>query len=263
MHGVFQGRTKPSAELIIAVAALSLIVVAQILLCAAIPGTSYRTHDGGMVQANIYTAFKFGGVLNVTNINPLQGIGSQLLPKNVWANPAFWPFAFLPREMAAEVSSAVALAIYGACCYVMLRCFDVPVLPSAIAAQLCILLFSPLLYFVNAPQNFSATPPDAVPYAPYMIALGLLARIQPGSWRQFALATAGMAACLFYSIYCDPAFTMIPAVSWSVAFAAVVFWPPRLKSIALRGAPISACLAALVLSGAAVYLYTLSRQSAR
>src|SRR5262249_2714411 len=81
--------------------------------------------------------------------------------------------------------------------------------------------------------------------------------------RQFALVTLGMIACLLYSIYCDPAFTMIPAISWSVAFATVVLHPLRLDDVAIRAAAIACCLAVLVVSGAAIYLYSLSEYSSR
>src|SRR5262249_50330885 len=143
------------------------------------------------------------------------------------------------------------------------RCFDLPVVPSAIAAQLSIVLFAPAIFIVDTPRNFSATPADAVTYAPYMVALGLLARLQLADPKQFVLITIGIIACLFYSIYCDPAFTMIPAISWAAAFATVWLYPLRLNGIALRGAALVCCLGALIASGAAVYLYSLSEYSAR
>jgi hypothetical protein len=243
--------------------ALASLLTAQLMLSSAIHGTSYRGPDGGMIQSTVLAALRFGGLFDVTNINPLQGVGSQMLPKNAWANPAFWPFAIFKRELATELSSAIALGCFALACYIMARCFDLPVVPSALAAQLCIVLFAPTIFIVDTPRNFSATPADAVTYAPYMVALGLLARLQPASPRQFVFVTIGIAACLFYSIYCDPAFTMIPAVSWAVAFATVLLYPPRLNEIAIRGAAVVCCLGLLVVSGAAVYLYSLSEYSAR
>jgi len=191
-------------ELALAGFALISIVAAQMLLTSAIHGASYRGPDGGMVQSVVLTALRFGDFFSVTNINPLQAIGSQILPKNAWANPAFWPFAFFDREVAADLSPIVALACFAIASYIMARCFDLPVLPSVLAAQLCIVLFAPIVYFYDTPRNFAATPADAVTYAPYMVALGLLARLQAGSWRRFVVVTAAITACILFSIYCDP-----------------------------------------------------------
>src|SRR5262245_47783267 len=251
------------SELAIASIALLSLMSAQLLLSGSIPGTSYRGPDGGMIQATIFTAFKFSGFFDVTSINPLQGIGSQLLPKNVWANPAFWPFAFVNRELATDLSSVIALGCFALACYIMARCFDLPVVPSAIAALLCIVLFATTMLIFDAPRNFGATPGDALAYAPYMVALGLLARLQPGSWSRFAQITIGMVACLLYSVYSDPAFAMIPAISWAVAFATVTFCPLRLRLVAVRSAAIACCFAALIVSGIGTYLYTMSQYSAR
>src|SRR5262245_59527579 len=199
------GPIAPSEWMIASFAFIALLV-AQWVISAAIPGTIYRGGDGSMVQAVVYTAWKFGGFFDVTNINPLQGIGSQLLPKNAWANPAFWPFAIFDRELATEISNLVALGCYASACYVRARCFDIPALPSAILAQMCIVLFAPLRYVLATPANFAATPADAVTYAPYMIALGLLSRLEAGSWRRFVPVTVGLTLSLLYSVYCDPAF---------------------------------------------------------
>ena len=176
-------RTKPSslaAEIVIVASALVLILIAQWMLSGAIRGTNYHGYDGKMMRSVVLAAFEFGGVFEVTNLNPLQGIGSQLLPKNVWANPSFWPFAFFSHETAANLSALIAFACFAGAIYIMMRCFDVPVLPSALAAQSSIALFAPTLLLVHTPTSFAHTPADAVAYAPYMIALGLIGRLEPG-----------------------------------------------------------------------------------
>jgi hypothetical protein len=251
------------SEILVAGSALALLLAAQWMLSSAILGTNYFGGDGKLVQAAALTAFKFGGYFDVNTLNPLQSPGAQLLPKNAWANPAFWPFAFLAKETAADVSALIALACFAGAAYIMMRCFDVPVLPSALAAQSCIALFAPALLIVYTPTNFCLTPADAVVYAPYMIALGLLARTEPGSLRRFSLTAAAITALILYSIWCDPLWTMIAAVSWAVPFAAVTLSPLRLKTIAMRSAALACCFGALLLSGAATYLYTLSRYTAR
>jgi hypothetical protein len=109
------------------------LVAAQLVLSAAIHRTNYSGGDGKLAQATILTAYKFANFLHFNNINPMEGLGSQLLPMNVWINPAYWPFAFLPKELATDVSAAIALGIFVIADYVTARCFDVPVVPSQAA----------------------------------------------------------------------------------------------------------------------------------
>lgn len=148
-------------------------------------------------------------------------------------------------------------------CYLMARCFDVPVLPSAIAAQLCILLFVPALLIVLMPTNFCLTPGDAVVYAPYMIALGLLGRIEPGPWRRWAPITAGLFATLLYGFYADPMWASVNGFCWAVAFAVVTFSPLRIKGILLRVSALACYGALFIFCGAAGYLETISQYTAR
>ena len=169
-------------EIIVAGFALFTLLVAQWTLSSSIPGTNYDGTDGKMAQATILAALRFGGLFQVTNVSPLEGVGSQMLPMNVWLNPAYWPFHSLDLALATDVSALIALACFAIACYVMLRCFDVPVVPSAIAAQLCIVLFAPSVLILGLSTVFCLTPGNAVAYAPHLVALGLLARIEPGSW---------------------------------------------------------------------------------
>jgi hypothetical protein len=250
-------------EVVVAGSALLVLLAAQWILCRIMPGSNYFGQDGKMAQSVLLTALRFGAYLDVTNLNPTQGIGSQLMPKNVWANPAFWPFAFLDTEAATDVSALIALACFASAVYVMMRCFDVPVLPSAVAAQSSIVLFAPTLFVLLMPTNFCATPGDAVVYAPYMVALGLLARLPPDSWRTFGLTAAGITALVLYSIYCDPLWTMAAAISLAVPFAVVAVSPLHPRTVLLRVAALGCCFALLGLTGAAEYLYTLSRYAQR
>src|SRR5215217_5815234 len=116
-------RASAASEVVIAGCGLLMLLAAQWIVCSVIPGSNYYTLDGKMVQSVVLTAFKFGGYFDVTNLNPVQGIGSQLLPKNVWANPAFWPFAFFDKETATDVSALIALACFATAAYIMMRCF--------------------------------------------------------------------------------------------------------------------------------------------
>jgi hypothetical protein len=254
--------TAISSESAIAAFALLALLVAQWMLSSAIHHTNYTGSDGKMAQATILAAMRFAKPLNITSINPIEGIGSQLLPLNVWVNPAYWPFAFLEKELATELSALIALGLFAAACYIMARCFDVPILPSAIAAQLCIVLFAPVVLIFQLPTVFSLNAGNAVVYAPYMIALGLLSRLEADP-RSLGVTAAAIFSLLFYSVYCDPLWVMICTISWAVPFAVVTFGSPRLKTILIRGAALGFCLGLFLLIGIAEYLYTLSQYTAR
>jgi hypothetical protein len=269
-HPMARRRAAVFSEIVVAVLALLALLGAQWMLSSAIQGTNYGGGDGKMAQATILAALKFGGLFQVTNISPIEGVGSQMLPMNVWLNPAYWPFHNLSPALATDVSALIALACFAIACYVMVRCFDVPVVPSAIAAQLCIVLFAPSVLVLSGARGyeigatvFCLTPGNAVAYAPHMMALGLLVRLEPGSWRTFGLLTAAIFALLLYSLSCDPLWTMVGGISWSVAFAVVMLSPLNLKAILVRGAALGCCLVLFFLTRALEYVYTLSQYTAR
>src|SRR5262245_18777273 len=149
-----QAQKIASTEFIVAGAGLLMLLAAQWMLSVAIHGTNYYGVDGKMAQATVLSTLTFGGVFDITNISPIQGVGSQMLTKNAWANPSFWPFAFFDKERATDVSALVALEIFEIAYYVMIRCFDVSILPSIVAAQLTIVLFAPALLIAHMPTNF-------------------------------------------------------------------------------------------------------------
>src|SRR5216683_183056 len=226
-------------------------------------GTYFATADGKMAEAVVRTAYRFAAWFNVTNLNPLQGVGSQILPLNVWANPVHWPLAFFDGKLATGIAGLVVLTCIAGSCYVMARCFDLPPLPSVIAAQLCLVFFGPIAPLLSFLFNFILLPGLAAVYAPYMLALGLLARLEPGRVRNFLLITAAIAALIFYSLYCDPLWSVVTAISWAVPLTVVAFGPLRLKAITLRCAALATALAVLILSGPLLYAYTLIQFTSR
>ena len=104
---------------------MAMLLAAQWILSSVIIGANYYGFDGKMAQSVALTAFKFAGYFDVTNLNPIQGVGSQLLPKNVWANPSLWPFASFDKELATDVSALIALGCFASavfrCCSVLWR----------------------------------------------------------------------------------------------------------------------------------------------
>jgi hypothetical protein len=113
-----------STEIFIAGSASVMLLAAQWALSSAIHGTKYYGFDGKMAQATVLAALKYAGPFQVTTLSPIEGVGSQLLPMNVWANPAYWPFAFFDREVATDVSALVALGIFMTAIFIMARWFD-------------------------------------------------------------------------------------------------------------------------------------------
>jgi hypothetical protein len=238
------------------------LLAAELVLITTIPGTNYDGADGKAAQAEILATLAFARPFEITNLNPLQGLWAQMMPMNVWVNPAYWPFAFFHKELAAEISGVVALICYAVACYLVARLFDLPRLPSIIAAQLSIMLFAPAARAMAFSVVFVSIPALAVVYAPHLLALGLLARLSPNRPQLFIIA-GGILVLLFYSLYCDPLWTMVSGVAWIVPFGVVTFAPLRRDMILIRCAVLGGCVAILLLSGALEYVYSLTQYTAR
>ena len=235
---------------------------AELVLVTTIPGTNYDGADGKAAQAEILTTLAFARPFDITNLNPLQGLWPQMMPMNVWVNPAYWTFAFFNKEVATEISGVAALICYALACYLMARLFDLPRLPSVVAAQLSVMLFAPAARAMAFSVVFVSIPGLAVVYAPHLLALGLLARLSPNRPQVFIIA-AGILVLLFYSLYCDPLWTMVSGVAWIVPFGVVTFGSLRRDTILVRCVVLGGCVAVLLLSGALEYVYSLSQYTAR
>ena len=110
-HATEQTRTPWLIELIVAMFALATLLLGHWMLSTVIHGSNYYGPDGMMVQAITLAAVKFAGIFDVTNLSPINGVGSLMLPKNLWANPSLWSFAFFDRGLATDISALIALAI--------------------------------------------------------------------------------------------------------------------------------------------------------
>src|SRR5499427_9632038 len=238
------------------------LVGAELVLVTTIPGTNYDGADGKAAQAEILTTLEFAKRFDITNLNPLQGLWPQMMPMNVWMNPAYWPFAFFDKGLASEISGVAALICYALACYFMARLFDLPRLPSVVAAQLSIMLFAPAARAMALSVVFVSIPGLAVVYAPHLLAFGLLARVSPNRPQVFIIG-GGILMLLFYSLYCDPLWTMVSGVAWIVPFGVVAFGSLRRDTMLVRCAVLAGCVAVLALSGALEYVYSLSQYTAR
>jgi hypothetical protein len=261
--GAKQDSLSRRTEFVIAAFAVVALLLGQWWLSIAIHGANAYGLDGKMAVSVSTAAFQYGGWFQPTNISPIEGVGSQMLPMNVWANPSLWPFAVFDKEAATDVSALVALGIFMTCCYIMTRCFDLPVVPSAIGAQLCVLLFAPAVLISVMPSAFCSTPANAVAFAPQFVAFGLLARLEPGSRCRIVLVTAGIFATLLYSFYVEPLWASVNGFGWAVAFAVVTLSPFRIKTILLRASALAFCGALFIVTGVAGYLATISQYTMR
>jgi hypothetical protein len=251
-------------EITAVASALSVLFVAELYCAYIIPGTNYSQTDGKTYQAAITIAMRFGGILNTTNFDPVQGFGSLLLPMNAWLNPAYWPFAAGDPRWALELSAAIALCCLALGCYVMARCFEAPLVPSIIAAQLVIVLAAPLVRVMGMfYQMLWLNPGLATIYGASLAALGVFASLHPGRVRSFIYAAGGVFGLLLYGICCDPFWIVISGLGLAGGFAVVLFFPWGLRQILFRAAVLGSSATLLAASGALVYVYTLSRYNAR
>jgi hypothetical protein len=257
-----QTRSQAYCGFVLVTFAFIALVGAELVSVITIPGTNYSGGDGKAAQAEILVTLEFARPFDITNLNPLQGLGSQMMPMNVWVNPSYWAFAFFDKELATEISVIVALVCYAGACYVMARCFDLPRLPSVAAAQLSVLLFGPFALILRFSGVFSSIPGLAIVYAPHLLAFGLLARLSADRPQVFFIAGA-LFGSLFYSLYSDPLWTMVSGLAWIVPFGIVTFAPLQRDTIFVRCAVLGGCVALLFLSGALEYVYSLSQYTAR
>src|SRR5215831_1910750 len=255
-----ESRRLPHLGFFLVAFAFIALLGAELVLVTTIPGTNYDGADGKAAQAEILTTLEFAKRFDITNLNPLQGLWPQMMPMNVWVNPAYWPFAFFNKELAAEISGVIALICYALACYLMARLFDLPRLPSVVAAQLSVMLFAPAARAMAFSVVFVSIPGLAVVYAPHLLALGLLARLSPNRPQLFIIA-GGILVLLFHSLYCDPLWTMVSGVAWIVPFGVVTFAPLRRDMILVRCAVLGGCVAVLLLSGAPLNTCTRCRST--
>jgi len=90
------------AEFGIAGFGLAFLLVGEAISSAIIRGTHFAAVDGKMAEAVIRAAFSLAAPFDVTNLNHIQGVGSLLLPFNVWANLRSWK-AIEPRRSRASL----------------------------------------------------------------------------------------------------------------------------------------------------------------
>src|SRR5262249_45202735 len=95
------------------------------------------------------------------------------------------------------------------------------------------------------------------------VALGILARLEPGSPRRFLALTGALLLVFLYSIYADPLWATFNGMAWAVPFAVVTFGSWNRRAILIPCAALGCCFILLLASGALEYLYTLSQYTAR
>ena len=98
-------RAEPHVAAALGLSTLLLVAWAlQTQLAMTADGTYFPGTDGRMAEAVVRTAYRFADPFAVTNIDPLQGVGAQLLPLNVWTNPVYWPLTLLEGKLATDLA---------------------------------------------------------------------------------------------------------------------------------------------------------------
>ena len=245
-------------EVLLTALAFAVLLIAQWSMSRLIPGANYYGGDGMMTQTSIMSAIQYGAPLQLTMLNPLQGIGSQLLPSNVWLNPVYWPFHTNSHVlvMAPDLSALIALAFFAAAILAMMLCFDTGIICAVVAAMCTLVLFAPAMLIYGTPSVFCLNPGLAAVYAPHMVALGLLTRLE--RWDQFAPTVICLLLCLLLSALFEPMWTVVHGFCWSLAFAVIAFG----KAKWLRIAALVLCAIVIGIT-IGPYLWTLSEYTAR
>ena len=87
------------AGMLLVVFGFLVLLGTELALILTIPRINYAGADGKAAQAVILATLEFARPFHISNLNPLEGMGSQMMPMNVWVNPAYWPFAFLDKHI--------------------------------------------------------------------------------------------------------------------------------------------------------------------
>jgi len=246
---------------LLVVFAFTALVVAELALVLTMPAINYGGADGKAAQAEILATLEFARPFDITNLNPLQGLGSQMMPINVWVNPAYWPLPSSTRSLRRRSPAlwrSFAMRPPVTRWRVASTCRG---FPSIIAAQLSIMLFAPAVRTLAFMLNFDSIPGTGRRLCAASAGVrpaGAASPERPQVW----FIAGGLLACCS-SLYCDPLWTGVSGLAWIVPFAVVTFSPARRDTILARFAALGGCVAVLLLSGALEYVYLLSQYTAR
>jgi hypothetical protein len=113
------------------------------------PRDFYGGVDGKWTQNLIRFYLNFVPPLQINALTPMQGDFPQSYPLNLWLNPTYVQFVFVPFQVAMLTSMLTFLAILALAVYACARELGLPRIPAAIAAQSAIWFFPHFNYFAG------------------------------------------------------------------------------------------------------------------
>jgi hypothetical protein len=228
------------------------------------PRDFYGGGDGKWTQNLIRFYLNFVPPLQINALTPMQGDFSQSYPLNLWLNPSYVQFVFVPFQVAMLTSMLTFLAILALAVYACARELGLPQIPAAIAAQSAIWFFPHFNYFAGIYPIYQIVPGDSMTLALYLFLLVLILKVGPGSsLRRIAVTGVAATALIAYIIYDQPLKMPLLAFCMAPCFVVAILAPLNIRGIAARGAVLVIPAGILGAAGIAQYVLGLTHYTAR
>jgi hypothetical protein len=228
------------------------------------PRDFYGGGDGKWTQDVIRFYLNFVPPLQINVLTPMQGNFSQSYPLNLWLNPGYIQFAFLPFEVAMLTSMLAFLAILALAVYACARELGMDRIPAAIAGQSAIWVFPHFSYFAGILPMYQLKPNDTMTVALFLSLLVLLLKVGPDSSpRRIAVTGVAATALIGYIIYDEPMRMSLVAFCMGPSFAVAILAPLNIRGIAARLAVLVIPVGILGAAGIAQYVLALTYYTSR
>jgi hypothetical protein len=225
----------------------------------------YQGIDGAMAVALIKDAPGWTSPWRLSQISHLQGMGAQLLPGLAWLDPGYAVLQLgttLPFAVASYLffAGALFLATWALGSALGMRA----ALAAGAGQAVCLALFPPLDLSIGMNPQLRLNP--GVIYYDVLALLMLAVLVRAGSAptrRDVVAAAAALPALFLYSLLCDPVWTVVPALSLGVFFAAALVVDGGRPALLRRGAAALAAVAVMSAFRVPFYLRDLLNYTAR
>ncbi len=155
----------------------ALLMLFCIFVWIDMPQGLFAGTDGRLYKNLISTQIQFSEWFSLNAFNPLQGMGNQIIPMNVWLHPAYLPFHFFSDGTAALISTALSWLALVTSCYFLSRKLGIGEATSIVAAQISTVLFFPFQYEFDQHINYLLNPGVALITALVITGLTLIDRL--------------------------------------------------------------------------------------
>lgn len=141
------------------------------------PQGLYAGTDGRLFKNLIAAQIQFSTPFSLNSLNPLQGLGNQIVPINIWLQPSYLPFLFFEEGAAATISMVLSWLALLVSSYFLSRQLGIGKTTSLIAAQLITVQFFPFQYELGLAINYLLNPAVAFTTAVVITLLGFAIRL--------------------------------------------------------------------------------------